>query len=63
MALVATVSHFKVDAPTNSDAVLTFRSAKPAPAQGTVRMSSKPPQSRGNTAVAIKPDAAGWEDF
>lgn len=63
VALVATVSHFKVAASSAPETVLSFRSdrsakaAKPAPAPGTSV------QSRGNAAVAIKADAAGWEDF
>lgn len=62
IALVGTVSHFKVSV--GAEPVLAFRSEKAgavAPAQ--VRPVTKLAHARGNAAVAIKPDVAGWEDF
>lgn len=62
VALVGTVSHFKVA--TASEPVLAFRSDK-GPSFSSVqgRTTPKIAHSRGNAAVAIKPDVAGWEDF
>jgi methyl-accepting chemotaxis protein len=64
VALVGTVSHFKVGTPAAPDPVLAFR-----PDKGGVLSSGRGQpygmvaQNRGNAAVAIKPDVVGWEDF
>ncbi|HLQ20406.1 MAG TPA: methyl-accepting chemotaxis protein [Tabrizicola sp.] len=63
IALVGTVSHFKV-AGQGPEPVVAFRSSKGTAAPGLqTRPEIKTPTTRGNTAVAIKPDVAGWEDF
>ena len=63
VALVGTVSHFKVAA-SASEPVLAFRSEKGAASSGGQgRPTPKLAHSRGNAAVAIKPDVVGWEDF
>jgi methyl-accepting chemotaxis protein len=63
VALVGTVSHFKVAAAA-PEPVLAFRSDKMSVVSGGQgRPVAKIAHSRGNAAVAIKPDAAGWEDF
>jgi methyl-accepting chemotaxis protein len=63
VALVGTVSHFKVSA-APPEPVLAFRSDKgKAQSGGHSRSTPKIAHSRGNVAVALKPDVAGWEDF
>jgi methyl-accepting chemotaxis protein len=63
IALVGTVSHFKVAAAA-PEPVLAFRSEKASALTATQgRPVAKLAHSRGNAAVAIKPDVAGWEDF
>lgn len=63
-ALVDTVSHFKVTAPAGSEPVVAFRSDKRGvTSKETERTTAKFVRHRDNLAVAVKPEAAGWEDF
>jgi methyl-accepting chemotaxis protein len=63
VALVATVSHFKVTEATMPQPVVSIQSAKGNPGAGQSRPAAKIARSQGNAAVALKPEAAGWEDF
>lgn len=63
VALVGTVSHFKVAAPATHEPVLAFRSGTGGPSRAQDRPAAKLAFSRSNVALAAKPDVAGWEDF
>ncbi|RYI06734.1 MAG: chemotaxis protein, partial [Acetobacteraceae bacterium] len=64
VALVATVSHFKVGGGGVGDQVVAFRSDRGASAGSAPARSAGPALvKRSGAAVAIKPDATGWEDF
>ena len=64
VALVATVSHFKVGGKPASDQVVAFRSDRSGSGSGaSVRAAGPSLVSKSSAAVAVKPDATGWEDF
>jgi methyl-accepting chemotaxis protein len=64
VALVGTVSHFKVAGHSASEPVVAFRSNKGAALSSVqARPDVKAAPTRGNAAVAVKPDIVGWEDF
>lgn len=63
VALVGTVSHFKVASAALSQPVVSIQSAKASPAGGPKRPAPVVTRSQGNAAVAVKPEASGWEDF
>lgn len=64
VSLVATVSHFKVGTTAGSDQVVAFRSDRNGAAGSASGRSAGPTLvSRSSVAVALKPDATGWEDF
>jgi methyl-accepting chemotaxis protein len=63
VALVGTVSHFKVASASVSQPVVSIQSAKSSQSGTQPRPTKVITRSQGNAAVAVKPEAAGWEDF
>ena len=64
VALVATVSHFKVGGVSGADQVVAFRSDRSGSGSAASARTSGPVLvGKGTAAVAIKPDAVGWEEF
>lgn len=63
VALVATVSHFKVTDASMPQPVVSIQAARGNPGSGKGRPAAPVARSHGNAAVAMKPEAAGWEDF
>ena len=63
VALVGTVSHFKVASASVSQPVVSIQSAKSSQSGTQSRPTKVITRSQGNAAVAVKPEAAGWEDF
>jgi methyl-accepting chemotaxis protein len=63
VALVQTVSHFKVGHTSGSDQVVAFRSDRAGPSSGSGARHASPARSQGTAAVAVRTEALGWEEF